>query len=141
MNRAELVPACVLAERTNGDIALHSDSKYVVQGYEKGRHLHPAGSNADLWARLGAAVASRAGSIRLVKVPAHVSREQATTSEQALQDFIGNGYADAWAGVAAETAQLDIGAIALHAHSMHMLACIHNRSISAHMDSFYNGAP
>ena len=40
---------------------------------------------------------------------------------------MGSGYADAWAGVAAESEQLDIGTIALHDCHGQSLGCVPNR--------------
>ena len=107
VNRAELMPAIVFAEHTRGPARLHSDSAYLVNGFHKGYHLEPPKKNGDLWWRLGQALRNRQGSFTIAKVKAHQEVEQVQPTTKALQEYIGNAYADALAGRAATMAQLD----------------------------------
>ena len=106
VNRGELAPIVWLAENTSGNIAIDSDSKYVVMGLLKGKHMRARGKNADLWASLGQALLVRAGTFHVNKVPAHMTVDDVVAGTIGLQQFIGNSYADAAAGRVADLNQV-----------------------------------
>ena len=135
VNRAELLPAILLAERTIGDILLHSDSLYVVQGFAEARHLHPYGANGDMWHRLGLAVRHRTGTFGITKVKAHQDVSDLDFShDYPTVHFVGNSYADALADYVAEAdecvvpidAVLDYQSLVkMHSRIMHRIICTH----------------
>ena len=71
VNRSEMWPAIHLASRSFGDAVYHTDSQCLSEGFAALRHLHPKGSNADLWWALDTALEKRRGSFVIVWVKAH----------------------------------------------------------------------
>ena len=124
-NRAEMWPAIILAKHVSGDVVLHTDSLYLTQGFSKGRHLHPTGANADLWYALGCAIQRRQGNYHIQWVRGHITEIEVLSGTQGLQDYIGNGLADAMAGYAADRFQIPhdeiydyMGKLEKHKHIM-----------------------
>jgi len=128
ISRAELWPAIILAENSQADATLYSDSAYVVGGYASGRHWCPGGSNADLWELLGAAVRARTGSFAICKVKAHRDLDDlAYTDPDDVQHYTGNAYADSVAVREAGQCQLDADIVAEHRLRLKMASAIQRR--------------
>ena len=110
VNRAELAPLIELVRRVPSHFVLYSDSKYVVNGYQRQRFLAPIGSNADLWYELGAALRHRDPSSYpiVIKVKAHLTEDEALAAGIPPAVYFGNFLADVIADKFAEIAQLPL---------------------------------
>ena len=143
VNRAELMPLLWLAQHTVGSGTLHSDSAYVVDGFAKQRHLHPAGSNADLWHALQQALAHRPGTILVHKVKANHGDQTHITCAQDVQRFVDNELADHHAGdmAAQPEVQIDDGIARNHGLRMQQLRLIQRRIIHCHQAALADAPP
>ena len=103
--RAELIAATSAAGLSStSQAALGIDATYVTNGLtanEKQRWRRTSSSNGDLWEQFY----STAGSRTAQKVPAHTIAAQVAAGEVDAQIYIGNGIADAVAGIAAQLCQ------------------------------------
>ncbi len=104
--RSEITPREFFLRRTTGSGTLHTDHADLLTAEAKQRWTEPQlAANPDLWQSIGEARASRRGVATLVKVKAHL--DEADIGELIeLEDFIGNGFADAMADEEALAAQI-----------------------------------
>jgi ribonuclease HI len=103
--RAELAAVLSGIQQTTGDLTIWSDSAYVVLGASQGWGLRMK-SNQDLWGAVRDRLASRPGTVQVLKVkghatPADVKKGLATARQAFLNDC-----ADIQAGLGASSAQL-----------------------------------
>ena len=110
--RAELSAVLSVARRTRGSTTVHTDSKYVVDGFLADRHLsRKDGDNMDLWGQLGQDLEVRQGGI-LVKKVKGVHKDDPQDLEALIkgdllwEDFVGNLCADRYAGDVAASCQV-----------------------------------
>jgi ribonuclease HI len=105
-NRAAVEALVFVLRFTRGHGTVKPDSKYIVDGFNGGRHRRPDGRNADLWSLVAEALDARGAGIEVVKVKAHIEQEEAVRLDgDAWQDVIGNMNADGYAGQAAARAR------------------------------------
>ena len=109
--RAELrafkqVLALLAENQYTGKLRIHSDCKYVVQGFKAGR-WRQAGTiaHSDLWRYIGE---HKEGQFTLHKVKAHATVEDIMLDRISVRDFIGNSIADKLAGKAADEAAVAV---------------------------------
>ena len=84
------------------------DCKYLSDGYLRGRHWRPSGSNADLWAEVATQLSLRKGRVVMRKVTAHMTIDDLINGAVNAQDFFGNAWADALAGRHAELNRVEV---------------------------------
>jgi ribonuclease HI len=107
-NRAAIDALIFILSFTRGYCQVKPDSKYLVDGFNGGRHRRLDGRNADLWAMVAEALDKRGVGVELIKVTAHVEKNDALElDEGAWRDVIGNMYADGFAGQASTRARPD----------------------------------
>ena len=80
-------------------VTIHTDNQQLVDGWLAGRRWSCASNRdgADLWRSFWAKCADLGPGINVVKVKAHVSFAKVQQGAMSLQDWGGNGLADAWA--------------------------------------------
>ena len=104
--RACLAGLIFLLEKTVGPLLVFLDAKYLVDGYEKGRHHQPQGTHADLWHRIGLLVNERPHPVEVRKTKAHIAADQVVRGEADLVQWVGNHWADALAASGARRGQV-----------------------------------
>ena len=111
IGRAELRALIHAVSLASGELEVHSDSKYVVDGFAARRWEAcggRGGKNADLWHWLGRVMAGAEGPIRVIKVKAHLKPSDVASGRVALSHYGGNALADLLAGEAARRAQIPL---------------------------------
>ena len=104
--RAELVAFLMALELVVGDITVYSDCLSVVNGFEAGLHLWPAGPHFDVWEQIGKAINTRQGGVKLKWVKAHANADDIKKYSMEAHEVYGNYAADALAKKGAQTVQL-----------------------------------
>eukprot|EP00959_Pyramimonas_sp_CCMP1952_P453095 9467683-Pyramimonas_sp.AAC.1 len=89
---------------TSGEVEFWTDSDILFRGWNRGRHLRPAGwsVNGDLWEALGSELQARGESVVTVHfLNSHLSPEDSLAKGVPMLAWIGNQVADHLAAAAA----------------------------------------
>ena len=130
-NRAALEALLYLAIWTDGDVVVHPDATFLIKGWAAigDKAIHD-GRHVQLWADILSATRKRRGELKLIKVDAHVSMEQASQMQQ-LHHWVGNHWADRLAARGAEDASVDKNEEANYLNDIHQCKLIQKRAMVA----------